>query len=84
MTVSVIARVSGVGIQVSTGNYNVSVTAWATDGTTAYDIGENTFQVPFTYGITKANRKIREALASHILSSVSLTVDPEDIYFPFS
>lgn len=84
MTSYVIARVASVDGQLSTGKYTVGIDCWVTDGTTANQINGNTFQVPFSNGIMKANRTLRELLASYLSSAWSITIDPEDIYFPFS
>lgn len=54
-----------------------------TDGTTA---GGSTAMAlfPITFSQRQANRYIRERIASAAFSSFSITVDPEDIYIPFS
>lgn len=84
MTSYVIARVASVDGQLSTGNYTVGLDCWVTDGTTSNQINGNSFQVPFSDGIVKANRSLRVLLASYLASAWSITIDPDDIYFPFS
>jgi hypothetical protein len=81
MTVSAIAIAGSITIQ--TNEYIVSPHWFVTDGINTYE-GDASAEIPFTWGSRHANRFIRERIAASILSSHSLTIDPEDIYIPLS
>jgi len=79
MTVNAIARIDSITIQ--TNEYIVSPYYFATDGTNTFE-GSSSAEIPFSWGAKRVNRFIRERTAAAILAAYSLTIDPEDIYFP--
>lgn len=56
---------------------------YATDGTNDYPVGFTSY-LPYTLFTNHEaiNRKIREDAAARLLSAHSVTIDPEDIFFP--
>jgi hypothetical protein len=64
-------------------SFYVGVHYWVTDGTTAHE-GDASGIFPAAWSHRKSNRYVRERIAAAILSSWSLTIDPEDIYIPLS
>lgn len=89
MTVNVIANITQghIGPADNTtspdNTYYVGFTYSVTDGTTASE-GSDQVLISVSSGAKKANRTIRERIASAVLAAHSLTIDPEDIYIPFS
>lgn len=84
MTVSASATITyGISGTPTTTYYPLPFAWIATDGTNVYN-NQVLPQVPVSYGAKKADRFIREAIAAAIFGNCGLTIDPEDIYIPFS
>jgi hypothetical protein len=88
MTVNAIARLSDMSIgpadnEVSPDDhYHLTVNYVVTNGTTAQSASQQGVIFPVSWGVKRGNRYIREQVAASILQIHSLTIDPEDIYFP--
>lgn len=81
MAVNAVARVSATG-DVGTSNYDVTVSYDVRDGSNAHHGSSVVVSIPRGTDSAKANRSLREAVATDILSQFSLTIDPGDIYCP--
>lgn len=65
--------------------YEVQAFIIATDGTSTTGFLElDAFVIPIDTSFKKADRMIREALASLLMNTNGWIIDPEDIYIPFS
>lgn len=87
MTVSAIAKVDQAFARPADNqtspddHFYVSFHYSVTDGTTASE-GDAAGIFPAAWSHRRSNRYLRERIAAAILSSRSLTIDPEDIYIP--
>jgi hypothetical protein len=64
----------------STG-YVVILHAAATDGVTHQE-GDITVDIPFALNEKQAKKLIASAIANHVLSVWSMSIDADDVYFP--
>jgi hypothetical protein len=81
--ISAIAIVDGVQTDHAAGNYNVPFEIAATDGTTDIHSGGAAY-IPLGTGSKKANAAIRQAMADFLQTTYGWTIDPNDIFIPFS
>lgn len=89
MTVRAFAKFDNGGITGNAGDgnsyYNVSYYVTVADDTVNHDIGLISFLVPVSLkNQKKLDDFIRQAIADAIHAGVSLVIDPDDIYIPFS
>jgi hypothetical protein len=70
-------------------SYYVIFFGMASDGTTAKYFGDGSpsngrADIPFGTNPKKANDLVRQAMAASVLTDTGFTIDPDDIYVPFS
>lgn len=81
--VNAIVRVTSSGTDFNAGNYNLTIQVDATDGSVD-QTGSTLVQVPLTYSAKRADAALRAAGAAYVLAQWGWTIDPNDIYVPFS
>lgn len=81
--VNAIVRVTSSGTDFNAGNYNLTIQVDATDGS-ADQTGSTLVQVALGTSAKGVDAALRAAAAAYILAQWSWTIDPNDIYVPFS
>jgi hypothetical protein len=83
MSIYAIATIVNESATVDTNNYIISWHLSATDGSSVFSSGTSNSYVALGTDAKKADESIRRDMASKVATN-GWTIDPDDIYIPFS